>query len=55
MAIDIYAKSVQLLERVANSVHDRDPKNPNILTFSISEIHIVENWIKELLKEIEQE
>ena len=55
MVIDIYAKSVQLLERVANSVHDRDPKNPNLLTFSVSEIHIVEDWIKELLKELKEQ
>lgn len=54
MAIDIYAKSVQLLERVANSVHDRDPKNPNLLTFSLSEIHIVEEWIRELVEELEK-
>lgn len=54
MVIDIYAKSVQLLERVANSVHDRDPKNPNLLTFSLSEIHIVEEWLKELLKELKE-
>jgi hypothetical protein len=55
MYIDIYAKSVQLLERVANSVHDRDPKNPNMLTFSIKEIHIVEEWMRELINEVEQE
>jgi hypothetical protein len=55
MYIDIYAKSVQLLERVANSVHDRDPKNPNLLTFSIKEIHIVEEWMRELINEVEQE
>ena len=54
MTIDIHAKSVQLLERVANSVHDRDPKNPNLLTFSLSEIHIVEEWLKELLKELKK-
>jgi hypothetical protein len=54
MTIDIYAKSVQLLERVANSIHDREPKNPTLFTFSLNEIHIVENWIKELLKELEK-
>jgi hypothetical protein len=54
MPIDIYAKSVQLLERVANSVHDRDPKPPNLLSFSMNEIHIVEEWIKELLKELKE-
>jgi hypothetical protein len=52
MQIDIYHRSVQLLERIANSVHDRDPKNPNLLTFSLSEIHIVEDWLKDLLKEL---
>ena len=54
MTIDIHAKSVQLLERVANSVHDRDPKSPNLLTFSLSEIHIVEEWIRELVEELEK-
>ncbi len=54
MEIDIYAKSVQLLERVANSVHDRDPKNLNLLTFSLNEIHIVEEWLKELLIELKK-
>jgi hypothetical protein len=55
MDIDIYAKSVELLERVANSVHDRDPKNHNLLTFSLNEIHIVEDWIRELIREVEKE
>ena len=54
MEIDIYEKSVQLLERVANSVHDREPKNPNLFTFSLREIHIVEAWLKELLKELNE-
>ncbi len=54
MAIDIYAKSVQLLERVANSVHERDPKTPNLLCFNISEVHVVEEWLKELLREIKE-
>ena len=54
MAIDIYAKSVQLLERVANSVHERDPKNPSLLCFNISEVHVVEEWLKELLREIKE-
>ena len=54
MEIDIYAKSVQLLERVANSLHDRDPKNTSLLRFSLKEIHIVENWLKELLTELKK-
>lgn len=54
MPIDIYFKSVQLLERVANSVHERDPKNPNLLFFSTSEVQVVEDWIRELLAELEK-
>ncbi len=53
MAIDIYAKSVQLLERVANSVHEREPKNANLLFFNANEVQVVEEWIKELLTEID--
>lgn len=53
MTIDIYAKSVQLLERVANSVHERDPKNPNLLCFSTSEVQVVEEWLEEFIKELD--
>lgn len=51
MVIDLYAKAVQLLERVANSVHERDPKNPNLLCFSVSEVQLVEQWLGEFEKE----
>lgn len=47
MAIDYYAKSVELLGRIANSVHERDSKNPNLLCFSASEVELVEQWLKE--------
>jgi hypothetical protein len=50
--VDVYAKSVQLLERVANSVHERDTKNPYLLCFSSSEVQVVEAWLRELLEEI---
>ncbi len=52
MNIDIHAKSLQLLERVANSVHERDPKNPNVMCFSNCEVQVVEKWIEELLEEL---
>lgn len=52
MTIDFYAKSVQLLERVANSLYQRDPKNPNLLCFSTNEVHVVEEWLQELVEEI---
>lgn len=55
MPIDIYAKSVQLLERVANSVHEREPKNPNLLFFSGTEVQVVEDWMRELLTELKEQ
>ena len=53
MDIDIYAKSVQLLEQIANSIHD-EQTNINLFTFNINEIHIVEDWIRELIKELQE-
>lgn len=52
MIIDTYAKAVQLLERVANSVHERDVKSPNLLCFSSNEVQVVEEWLKELINEL---
>lgn len=54
MSIDLYAKAVNLLEQVANSVHERDPKNPNLLCFSTNEVQVVEDWLKEFLKEVSE-
>jgi hypothetical protein len=51
MAIDLREKSTQLLERVANSVHERDPKNPNLLFFSGKEVQVVEDWLREFKRE----
>ncbi len=55
MAINTYAKSVQLLERIANSVHERDPKIFHQLFFNMSEVLLVQEWIHELIKEVEEE
>lgn len=53
MPIDINAKAAQLLERLANSIYDREPKALQDVpfTFRTQEIHVVENWINELLQE----
>lgn len=51
MSIDLYAKAVNLLEQIANSVHERDPKNPNLLCFSTTEVQVVEEWLKEFVDE----
>lgn len=55
MAIDIYAKSVQLLEHVAISVQEREPKTNNSLCFSSSEVHVVERWLEEFSKELKRD
>ncbi len=52
MEIDLNAKAQQLLETLANSVHDRDPKNPNPFFFSISEIHAAHRWLCDFVQEV---
>ena len=52
MSFDLYQKSSELLEKLANSIYDRDPSNPNPLFFNLAEIHIVENWLKEVIEEV---
>ncbi len=51
MATDIFDKATELLERLANSVYDRDPANPKPLFFSLTEVNLVEEWLKEFKKE----
>lgn len=52
MDIEIHAKSQELLEILANSIHDRDPKNLNPFFFNIAEVHATEKWLAEFIKEI---
>lgn len=49
MSIDFHAKAMQLLENVANSVHERE--NANLLCFSVSEVQLVEQWLKDFVEE----
>jgi hypothetical protein len=49
MEIDLYAKAVSLLEGVANSLHERDPKC--LICFSTNEVQVVEQWLKEFVNE----
>ena len=53
MQKDLHAKSQQLLETLANSIHDRDPKSVNPFFFNIAEIQVAEEWLKEFVREIE--
>lgn len=51
MQIDLHSKAVHLLEKIANSVHERDPNNPNLLCFSKTEVLVVEEWLKDFIEE----
>lgn len=52
MQIDLYVKSQQLLEVLANSIHDREPKTLNPFFFSTSEVLAAEKWLSDFLDEI---
>lgn len=54
MHTDLYAKAIQLLERVANSLHERETKNINLLCFSTVEVQVVEEWLKDFMQETVQ-
>jgi hypothetical protein len=51
MDIDLHAKALHLLEKIANSVHERDPKNPNLLCFSTTDVQVVEKWLEDFMQE----
>jgi len=44
MDIDLHFLSQQLLERLANSIHDRD-SNQKDFCFSTKELQLVEEWL----------
>ena len=51
MSIDIHALSSNLLESLANSIHDREGTDKNFC-FSASEKHVVELWLLDLVNVI---
>ena len=51
MAIDTYAKSELLLQAIANSLYDRDPNNEKPVFFRLTEIHLVDQFLKDVLSE----
>lgn len=55
MTIDLHAKSHDLLETLANSIHDREPKNLNPFFFNISEIQTAERWLLNFVREIKED
>lgn len=52
MSIDINAKAAQLLERLANSIYDREQGlMQQHFCFNIAEVHITEQFLKETINE----
>jgi hypothetical protein len=45
----IYEKSTELLNLLANSIVDRDPKKKDMVYFSVNEVHLVEQFLNNLL------
>lgn len=53
--MDLHKKSLQLLEKLANSIHDREPKNLMPFFFNIAEINVAEEWLREFVKELKED
>ncbi len=53
--MDIHVQSRLLLEKLANSLFDREPRNPRPVFFTVKEAHIVEDWLKQVVKEAMKE
>lgn len=51
MSIDINFLSSQLLERLANSIMDRD-LNKIPFFFNIAEMQVTEEWLNETIKDV---
>lgn len=51
MSIDFTEKSTSLLNNLANSLYERDPSNPKPVFFNIKEIQLVEEFLKDLIKD----
>jgi hypothetical protein len=52
MSIDINLKAQEILNLLANSIHDRQAKFEHPFTFRVSEVEITRDWINELIKEL---
>jgi hypothetical protein len=50
MEIDLHLKSQELLESLANSIHDRDKEKD--ICFTIQEVHVTEKFLERLVIEL---
>ena len=53
MSLDMHAKSVELLEKLANSIYDRDSSiiANNPCFFTATEIQVTKDFLQEILNE----
>jgi hypothetical protein len=60
MQNDLRTKSQQLLEALANSIHDRtgghvsSAADMHPFCFSVTEVNIVEEWLSDIIEELEK-
>ncbi len=52
MTIDLYAKAQNLLETLANSIHDRENKPIEPFFFSVNEVVAAEKWLHGFIEEM---
>ncbi len=51
----LHLKALDLLNKLANSIHDRESPNLNQFFFSVDDIKVCEQWLKTMLLEYELE
>jgi hypothetical protein len=52
MQIDLHFKAQNLLESLANSIHDRDPQSSNPFWFNTAEVQLTEKWLHEFVLDL---
>ena len=53
MSLDINAKAQELLIKLANSIQDREGHNYTPISFTLTEIQLVQSWLEDFLAEAE--
>lgn len=49
MELNFTENAHNLLETLANSIHDREPKSDTPFFFSIKEVEVAEKWLKDFI------
>ena len=54
MFIDVQDKAMDLLETLANAIHDRETINTNPFCFNINEIVVAKKWLSDFIEEVKK-